>query len=163
MSDVTVRVGTASDVVPVMEMAFMTARENGVVSPDKDKVLAEFWPALNLDHGVVGIIGEAKKPEGYILLRIGTMWYTTEPTLEERVAYVVPQFRNAKGGRARKLCEFAKMTAEKLGLPLTIGVLSNIRTEAKIRLYRRIFGEPAGAFWLWGTKTGEWQRDPLQT
>ena len=41
-----------------------------------------------------------------------------------------------------------------LGIPLIIGVLSNQRTEAKIRLYERQFGAPAGAFFLYNVHTG---------
>ena len=56
--------------------------------------------------------------------------------------------------RARKLCEFSKMAAERLNMPLLIGVLSNHRTEGKVKLYERVFGKPAGAYWLVGGETG---------
>jgi hypothetical protein len=84
------------------------------------------------------------------------MWYGQgdDPVLEERIVFVKKEFRAAKGGRARKLCEFAKQSAERLGLPLMIGILSTERTEGKVRLYRRVFGEPSGAFWLIGAKSG---------
>jgi hypothetical protein len=68
--------------------------------------------------------------------------------------FVHPDYRAAKGGRARKLVEFAKKVSEKLEMPLMIGVLSNSRTDAKTRLYERQFGNPAGAFFLYGMKTG---------
>jgi uncharacterized protein YfaA (DUF2138 family) len=74
--------------------------------------------------------------------------------LEERGIFVHPDFRAAKGGRARKLCEFSKFSAEKLGMPLLIGILSNHRTAGKVKLYGRIFGPPAGAYWLVDGKTG---------
>ena len=35
-----------------------------------------------------------------------------------------------------------------------IGVLSNHRTEAKVRLYERQFGKPSGAFFLYNARTG---------
>lgn len=161
--DVIVRTAQPQDLPVVMEMAHEVARENGIVEIDEQKVAHEFWPALNLDGGIVGIIGaNPKQPEGFILLRISRQWYSTKPTLEERVAFVREEFRAKKGGRARKLCEFAKSTAETLGLPLVIGILSNQRTEAKVRLYTRIFGDPAGAFYLWNGKTGAAPGDPLQ-
>ena len=40
-------------------------------------------------------------------------------------------------------------------IPLLIGVLSNKRTEGKIRLYERQLGKPSGAFFLYGARTGE--------
>lgn len=161
--EVVIRTGQPQDMPAIMEMAAEVARENGIVMMDTSKVAMEFLPALHLDGGIVGIIGEDRnKPEGFILLRIARQWYSSEPTLEERVAYVREEFRAKKGGRARKLCEFAKRTAETLRLPLTIGILSNQRTEAKVRLYTRCFGPPAGAFWLYGATTGAAYGDPLQ-
>lgn len=163
MNDAIVRTGQPQDLPAVMGMAYEVARENGIVQLDETKVVREFWPALNLDGGIVGIIGEDRTaPEGFILLRVARQWYSSDPTLEERVAFVRETYRAKKGGRARKLVEFAKNTAETLRLPLTIGILSNQRTEAKIRLYKRVLGEPAGAFWLIGTRTGQAYGDPLQ-
>ncbi len=157
-----VRTGQPQDMPSVMGMAYEVAKENGIVQMDEQKVINEFWPALNLDGGIVGIIGNDREtPEGFILLRIARQWYSSDPTLEERVAFVRKEYRSKSAGNARKLCEFAKHTAETLRLPLTIGILSNQRTEAKIRLYKRVFGEPAGAFWLVGATTGAAYGDPL--
>lgn len=150
-----VRVGTPEDLDGMMDLARRATDENAFVQPDTEKLLGEIWSGLNRQNGIVGIIGEAGKPfEGTIILTIGELWYSKEMVLEERAVFVAPEFRNAKGGRARKLCEFAKEAANELGIPLTIGVLSNSRTEAKIRLYQRMFGEPAGVYFLYGAKTG---------
>lgn len=152
-------VGKPEDVDDIMELALAACEENGFVSPNPMKLLNEIWPALNKEFGIVGIIGvPGEKPHGAILLRIGTLWYSNEPILEEKAVFINPQYRSAKGGRARKLCEFGKKVSDELGMPLTIGVLSSHRTEGKIRMYQRIFGEPAGAYFLYGTKTGEWKQ-----
>jgi hypothetical protein len=82
------------------------------------------------------------------------MWYSDDEVLEERAIFIHPDYRSAKGGRARRLCEFTKLTADTLGVPLIIGVLSNHRTKGKIRLYERQFGEPSGAFFLYNARTG---------
>lgn len=156
MSDkLTVRIGTPKDVDDIMNLALSACDENGFVDPNPLKLLQEIWPALHLDRGVVGIIGqEGAQVEGAILLRIGTMWYSDLEVLDEKAIFIHPEYRSAKGGRARKLCEFAKQVADSLGIPLVIGVLSNHRTEAKVRLYERQFGKSCGAFWLYGAKTG---------
>lgn len=153
--DLSVRVGTVEDLDGMMNLAARATDENAFVEPDTMKLLEEMWGALNRESGIVGIIGAPGEVfEGAILLRIGELWYSRSPVLEERAIFVAPEFRNAKGGRARKLCEFAKETANELEIPLSIGVLSNSRTEAKIRLYQRMFGEPAGVYFLYGAKTG---------
>jgi hypothetical protein len=153
--DIGVRIGGPEDVHPMMELALQACEENGFVDPNPQKLLAEIWPALNLDHGLVGIIQDGGgQLEGAILLRVGPMWYSDANVLEERAIFIHPEFRNAKGGRARRLCEFSKRAADTLEVPLMIGVLSNHRTEAKVRLYERQFGKPSGAFFLYNARTG---------
>lgn len=156
MSEVRVRVGTPDDIHQFMDLCLMGSEENGFVKPEPQKLLEEVWPALNRDGGLCGVIGQpgADHFEGGILLRTCKLWYSNQIVLEERGVFVHPEYRSAKGGRARKLCEFAKIAAEKLEMPLMIGILSNSRTEGKVRLYERIFGKPAGAYWLHNAETG---------
>lgn len=152
--DIKIRIGTTADLDNVMQFYLMAAEENGFVKSDPVKILEDVWPALNCDHGIIGIIGEpGHKIEAAIFLRIGKMWYSDQYVVEEKLVFVHPEYRSAKGGRAAKLCDFAKAVSNSLGIPLMIGVLSNNRTEAKVRLYKRKFGDPAGAFFLYGATT----------
>jgi hypothetical protein len=89
-----------------------------------------------------------------VMLSVASYWYSDAHFLEEKCVFVHPNFRHAKESRVQKLLEFAKKCATDLNLPLMIGVLSNTRTSAKVSLYERHFGQPAGAFFLWGAKTG---------
>jgi len=152
-----IRIATPEDVHDIMELALIGLEENGFVEPRPDRLLQEIWPALNLIKGVVGVIQkEGQKPEGAVLLRVGTMWYSDDDVLEEKAIFIHPDFRSAKGGRARRLVEFSKQVSNELGIPLIIGVLSNHRTEAKVRLYERQFGKPVGAFFLYNARAGGW-------
>ena len=139
----------------MMAIAIAACEENAVTRADPHKLLRDLWPALNRDHGIVGII-EGKQIEAAILLRIEPFWYASDdqPCLIERAIFVHQDFRSAKGGRARLLCEWAKQAAETLEMPLIIGILSSLRTEAKVKLYERQFGNPAGAYWIWNGRTG---------
>lgn len=156
-----VRVGTPEDVHDVMELAMMGAEENGFLKAEPAKLLFDVWPALHRDHGIMGLVGfGGGKPVGAVLLRIISPWYSSERALEERAIFVHPDYRSAarykidgKGGPAVRLCEFSKQVADKMDLPLLIGVLSNHRTEAKVRLYERIFGKPAGAYFIYNGST----------
>jgi len=137
-------VGNPEDVHDIMDLAMQACDENGFVEPNPTRLLAEIWPALNREKGIVGLVGvPGEKPQGAILLRICNIWYSDQEILEER---------------ARKLCDFSKKVADELDLPLTIGVLSSNRTKGKIRMYERIFGEPSGAYFLYGTRTGAWKQ-----
>jgi hypothetical protein len=150
-----IRIGTPDDLDEMMQIAMMATEENAFLDPNPGKLAAEMWPALHQDHGIVGIIGpENGMIQGAVLLRIGSMWYSDAPVVEEKAIFIHPEYRSAKGGRAKQLCEFSKKVSDSLGIPLIIGVLSNSRTEAKVRMYRRIMGPEAGAFFLYGAKTG---------
>ena len=151
-----IRVAVPEDVHEIMDLALAACGENGFVDPNPHKLLAEIWPALHRDHGLIGAIGQPDgKIEGVVLLRVGAMWYSDAPVLEEKAIFIHPDFRQAQGGRASRLCEFSKLVADSLSIPLIIGVLSNHRTEAKVRLYTRQFGKPSGAFFLYGAHTGQ--------
>ena len=150
-----IRLGTPEDADAMLDLALRAWEENGIKGVNPEKMLGMIKPALYLWQWLVGIIGEPRgKIEGAVLLRTSQMWYSDEWMLEEKAIFVDPEFRSAKGGRARKLCEFSKKVADDLGIPLIIGVLSNHRTEAKVRLYERQFGPPAGAFFLYNVQTG---------
>jgi hypothetical protein len=152
-----IRIATAEDMEEIMALAMSACEENGFLNPNPAKLAAEIWPALIQHNGICGVIGQPDgKIEGLVLLRIGTMWYSDAQLVEEKAIFIYPEFRSAKGGRARKLCAFSKKVADGLGLPLIIGVLSNHRTAAKVKMYERQFGAPAGAFFLYGAKTGGW-------
>lgn len=150
-----IRLGTPADETAMLQLALNAWEENGIKGVNPDKMLGMIKPALYLWQGLVGIIGEpGGKIEAAILLRISQMWYSDDWMLEEKAIFVDPEFRNAKGGRASRLCEFSKKVAKDLNIPLLIGVLSTHRTEAKVRLYERQFGSPAGAFFLYNVQTG---------
>lgn len=154
-----IRIGTIEDLDPMMELAMAACEENGFVSPNPVRLLEHIYPALMQDHGLVGIIGEVgEKIEGAVLLRVSKMWYSDADVLEEKAIFIHPDYRSAKGGRARRLVEFSKEASDYLKIPLVIGVLSNHRTEAKVRLYERQFGSPAGAFFLYNAHTGDFKK-----
>lgn len=157
MSDeIVVRQAVAEDGPELMRLAIDATQENAFVEPDMLLLAETIHAAATTNMGLAGVIGGApgERLEGMIILRIGNPWYSQDRILDEKAIYVAPEFRSAKGGRARKLAEWAKYTSEKLGIPLAIGVLSNSRTEAKIRLYERVFGAPAGVYFLYNAKTG---------
>lgn len=150
-----IRLATTADMDEVMRLAVTACEENGFLNASAGALAKEIWPALAQDHGLCPVIGPpGGEIQGLALLRIGSMWYAPETTvLEEKAIFVYSKFRSAKGGRAARLCEYTKRVADTLNLSLIIGVLSNTRTAGKVRMYTRIFGEPAGAFFLYNART----------
>jgi len=150
-----VREGTLDDFKECCRIAMDAVAENALSKPDPEKLLEHIYASLTKDHGIMGVIGEeGGRLEGGVLLRMGSLWYSSELVLEEKVLYVAPEFRSAKGGRARKLIEWSKNASDVLGIPLEIGMLSNERTEGKVRLYEREFGKPAGVYFIHNGQTG---------
>lgn len=151
-----VRIGAVEDVDGMMKLALAASDENGLTKANPAKLLNEIWAGLTRNHGIVGIIGEPGTDfEATILLRAEPLWYSDDVSLIERAIFVHPEFRSAKGGRARILCEFAKTVADTLNLPLVIGILSSHRAKGKVALYERQFGQQSGAYWIYNARTGE--------
>ncbi len=148
-----VRRPTFEDIPEIIKMAKDMHKE-GALMPWSEKRSLDF--IYNVISGktdaAVGIIGEVGKPEAIICMRWGQYWYTDDIHIEEILNYVRPEFR--KSGRAKNLIEYAKKCSRKLNRPLLIGVLSQERTEAKVRLYQRQLGEPVGAYFLYHGSLG---------
>lgn len=156
MNEIHVRESVPEDFDEIMRLSLAAAAENALSAPDIQLVTDEVLAGITRNGGVIGVIGSpaGTRLEGMIILKLSSMWYNLDPIIQDNAIFVDPDFRSAKGGRARKLAEWAKGVSEKLGIPLAIGVLSNSRTEAKIRLFERVFGPPAGVYFLHNAKTG---------
>lgn len=140
-----VRMATEQDEPQLMLLCEGLAEENALFTPNFDKVRETVRNVLHNKQGFVGCIGSHDRLEGAIMIIVSAMWYTDQPCLEELFNYVAPEFRASS--RAVQLVEFAKSVSNKMALPMLIGIVSNVRTEAKVRLYDRKLSR-AGAFYL---------------
>ena len=147
-----VRLAVEADFPGLLAMGGEMHAENGIMPMNIPKVTAMIAEAIRQRGSIAGVIGQVGNPEAAILLRVSQFWYSEECHLEDFLCYVRPEFR--KSSRAKSLIKFAKASAKSIGVPLLIGVASNKRTEAKVRLYRREVGDPVGALFLYNGKTG---------
>ena len=150
-----VRTAQPDDEEGIMVLSRLIHQEIGMFNLNEDKVRNMIRPLLYKHLGIIGVVGKKDNLEAMILLRVATNWYSDTPFLEEMSVFVKPEFRNATVSRVHTMIEFAKKAADGLDLPLMIGVLSNQRTNAKVELYEKHFGVPAGAFFIYGAKTGQ--------
>lgn len=156
--EVKVRTATPEDVHQLMEMGIAANDEVGICKANPEKLLLDIWPALNLHDGIVGVIGKPGEIiQGGIVLKVTNLWYSDEQFLEERVVYIRPEYR--RGGRSgekhchlRKLVEFAKNAADRIGVPLAVGISTSIGFEGKAKQYERLLGPQTGAFFLYGRR-----------
>ena len=151
MSDYIVRLARPSDEDQLFELCRQLHEENGLCRMDDDLVRNNLRTATRGEHGIIGVIeGEDGKLEGVISLIISRFWYSKEWFLEELFNFVPKEYRTST--RAKSLLAYAKKCADEMKMPLLIGIVSNIRTEAKIKLYERQLPK-AGAFFLYNRET----------
>lgn len=151
-----VRLADASEEEDIMQVCRELHTENGLFPLDEALVRDMLRRAFNRDKGILGVIGMPGKLEAISYMLVSNFWYSSHPHLEELFVYVRPQFRETqdlpqdqKFSRVRALAEFAKWCSDETGFPLIIGVISDERTEGKVRLYRRYFGDPIGNFFYY--------------
>lgn len=153
-----VRVARAEDHTEIWRLFLQGHRENGQFQLAPEKVDYFLSRALHPEaipewdtgpRGAIGVIGDIGSLEALVFVTIGTYWYSHDRHLEEFLVFVDPECR--KSQHARSLVEWMKLQSDKTGLPLVTGIISNHRTEAKVRLYDRMLPR-AGAFFLYGGK-----------
>lgn len=153
MTDSRVRVASAGDEDEVMNLCRALHAENGLFSMDEDRVRGTLRMAFEKKGGLLGVIGDPGKIEAIIYMLFAQFWYSNDWHLEELFSYVHPDHR--KSSNATDLIDFAKRCSTEIGIPLIIGVVSNTRTEQKVKLYQRKFDKPNGAFFVFNSK---WQK-----
>lgn len=136
-----------------MEMCKLLHEENGLFPMNEQSVRNVLHLAFAKKGGMVGVIGEPGKIEGMIYLLISTFWYSDDWHLSELFNWVRPEYRRSHN--AKHLIQFAKKCAVELKIPLVIGVISNERTEQKVRLYQRQLSKPHGSWFVYNSK---WDR-----
>jgi GNAT superfamily N-acetyltransferase len=139
-----VRIAQQSDEEELVRLAQMAAEEDNQGTFDIDKVRSVLNLHFHKAGGIIGVIGNpGHKLKAFTLLAITQPWYSSDGQVQELSLFVDPDHR--KTDYAKQLMVFSKKTSEALNLQLSIGVIANEKTEAKVRLYQRQFPQ-AGAF-----------------
>ncbi len=130
-----VRLATQADEGPIFDLLVMLYEENALFQMASAKVRATIEHATRGKGGLIGLIDGKTGPEGSVGMAIEQFWYSDQSVLVEHWNFVHPKHR--KTTHAKRLIEFAKWCSDRLELPLVMGIMSSVRTEAKVRLYRR--------------------------
>jgi hypothetical protein len=147
------RIAQATEEDDLMQFCHELWEENGkeFFSFDAEKVRGHLRRSFEKRGGLFAVIGEPGKIEAGALLLIDPYYYSSDFALFELFAYVRPDFRASR--HAKTLITWATKMADKLSLLLFIGILSSVRTAAKVRLYRRVLGDPSGAYFVYRPKS----------
>ncbi len=153
-----VRLAKPDDRQEIWRLFLQGHRENGQFSLAPEKVDYFLSRALHPGmippwdtgpRGAIGVIGDVGKLEALVFVTIGSFWYSHDRHLEEFIVYVDPECRRSY--HARALIAWMKQQSDQTGLPLFTGVVSNLRTKAKVDLYSRMLPQ-VGAFFLYSGK-----------
>ena len=168
MTDLPIRLATIADEAEILALCRELHAENGLFPMSDERVMQMLSTCFDRKGGIIGLVGAPGGVQAVMFLKLANHWYSEEWFLEELFSYVRPEHR--KTTHAKRLVDWAKHMADDLGLPALIGIISLDRTEAKVRLYRRQLGNPAGAFFLYrpaACKLGvesppraDWWREP---
>lgn len=141
-----VRLAVPEDRQALVDLTTLLHGENGLFSlslTKRDHLLDRYY---DRDNAIIGVVGDVGAPVATIYLSLQQPEYTDDWALVEVWNFVAPEHRRSE--HAKHLIEYAKFLSSQMNLPLIIGILSNHRTEAKVRLYERSL-EKAGAFFVW--------------
>lgn len=138
------RTASAEDTDAVLNLLRLMRREIDDGPFEEDLVRAMIGECLT--RGAIILSLSHGEPVGTLGLSTASFWWSKELFLQDRWTFVHPQHRRAP--HARALLEAAKQTAKVAGMPLLMGVMGNIRTAGKVKLFSRIFGAPVGASFL---------------
>lgn len=141
-----VRVATTNDYAVVKDMCLLLNAENAygkLTNEYLEEVLAN---TLTQKRGIVAIVMDKEgKPVGCACLGLDQWDYSLAWHYMELWVFVRPEHRKQPYGA--DLLHFCKWWAEQTGIPITVGITSTKRTQAKMRFYARHL-KPLEVFFL---------------
>jgi hypothetical protein len=144
--DYQVRLAVPKDADDIMDLLSLMHEENGLFEMDYDAVREMVLSVLSGKNGIIGVIDGEEGLEAAVCLVIDKLWYAKTWCLNDVFNFVAPKYRRST--RAKSLISFAKNYSDQVGIPLLMGIVSNVRTEAKIKLLERQM-QKAGAFFIY--------------
>ena len=108
------------------------------------KVRSIIWRGVNRDGAICAVIGRPDDIKAMLLMTIEEIYYSDESEIIERWNYVRPDCR--KSTFAKQMIGFARRISRETGLIVGIGIDTNVKLEAKRRLYERSL--KLGGYWF---------------
>jgi len=146
MEEFKVRMAKPEDEEAIFHLCVALCEENQLFSMDPETVLAVIRSCISGQGGIIGVIEGEECLEGVICLATDRYWYAKDWFLCEVFNFVPSEYR--KSTRAKSLLAFAKKCSDEMKIPLVVGIVSNNKTEPKIKLLERQLPK-AGAFFVY--------------
>lgn len=146
MDEFTVRMAKQEDEDAIFSLCIDLCEEGQLFEMDSDTVRDIIRGCTAGYGGIIGVIEGKNELEGVICLSTDKYWYAKDWFLGEVFNFVPAKYR--KSTRAKSLLGFAKKCSDDLRIPLVVGIVSNNKTEPKIKLLERQLPK-AGAFFMY--------------
>jgi len=153
-----VRLAHPDDTDDIIDMCRRLHKENGLFSLNETKVRQCIEKCFRREGSIVGVIGHPGELKASTCLMFSDFYYTDDWHLAELWNFVEEDYRAAGLRYAEALIEFGKQCALQMRMPLFTGIITNKQMAGKVRLYRRLYGHPVGAFFLYN---GNWKTEPM--
>lgn len=150
-----VRIANSADEAGIFSLLLMMHRECGLFSISDHKVRETLRKGTKQEGGIIGVVDGPDGIQATVGLTIMQAWHSDDWFLNELWSFVHPTHR--KDGHAPKLLNFSKWCSDNMLLPLLIEMVSNKRTEAKMRLIKRSMPY-GGAFFIHNNGIAEPQK-----
>lgn len=142
-----VRVAQTRDEDAVLDVLLHELHEENALFPaNPDKVMRNIRFCTREKRGIIGLIEGHEGIEATIGLQFSEWWYSDDLCINELWNHVRKPYRRTS--HAKNMLGFAKRISDHFSLPLHIGIISNVRTKSKVRLYGRSLPY-AGAFFFY--------------
>ena len=134
-----VRIAVESDRERLWSQLMLAAQENAMAPVYQECLEPVIDNMISRKSGIAGVIDGTTAFAGSVGLTFAQFWYSKEWHVEEMWCFVHPDYRRGQQnkGHAKALLDFAIWWANEMGMPLLMGVLTETRTEGKVRLYKR--------------------------
>ncbi len=142
-----IRIATGDEEEDIVRICKELHAENGkFFAASDEKIRFNLARAFNKKGAMLPAIGPKGAIEALGYVSIEQFAWSDDWHLSEWFNYVKPDFR--KSQHAKALLRWEMGASDQMGIPLWVGVVSDIRLAAKLRLYRRVFGVAALPFKL---------------
>jgi hypothetical protein len=148
-----IRLALPSDEPEILHLLSLMHAENAQYPVDWDCVRAKLARAWSQQGATIAVIGLPGQIRAMVMLEIGCIWYTRKCHVGDVFTFVHPDHR--KSDYLKLLVHYARESSEKLSaqmgekVPLVMGVVAYKRMAALVRLYRRFFGLPVVALFVY--------------
>jgi hypothetical protein len=139
-----VKLATSKDAEELVDLLIENHRENGLASLNLESLWEAIVRGCERQDAMIGIIRGPKRIEASAGLYRGPWWFSREQHWIDYWNFVHPDHR--KTTHAKMLLEFANWVGSQFSEPVFMGVLSDHRTEAKMKLYGRKLRLVGGTF-----------------